>query len=68
MSTNRYTEEFRDYGGRACVVCRDCSTRSTAAVIPADEQAHHDAWHVSVDTLVAVGEELGEQGKREGTR
>ena len=27
------------------LLCRECSTRSTGFVIPADEQEDHDNWH-----------------------
>jgi hypothetical protein len=32
------------------LICRDCSTRTHAVVIPADEQADHDAWHAAEDS------------------
>jgi hypothetical protein len=37
---------YRDYQDRLdLVICGDCSTRSTLAVIDRDEMVEHDAWH-----------------------
>jgi hypothetical protein len=27
------------------LLCRDCSTRTTGVMIPADEREAHNAWH-----------------------
>lgn len=32
-------------GDQSRVMCRDCSTRSTGVMIPADEIGEHDQWH-----------------------
>jgi hypothetical protein len=39
-------DRYAAYPDRADVLlCKDCSTRSTGHLIPADEVADHDVWH-----------------------
>lgn len=40
---------YRDYQDRLdLVICGDCSTRATLALIERDEIAEHDSWHAEV--------------------
>lgn len=39
-------DRYRDYPDRLDeVICGDCSTRATLALIPRDGMGEHDAWH-----------------------
>lgn len=39
---------YRDYADRLdLVICGDCSTRATLAVVPRDEIEQHDEWHAA---------------------
>lgn len=44
---SRYTELVHSDGpDYTLLMCKECSTRSTGVIIPADEREEHDAWHV----------------------
>jgi len=47
MSPERYAAPSWAYGR---LLCRECSTRTLAVMIPADERADHDAWHDGATT------------------
>jgi hypothetical protein len=38
------TDRYRAYGASE-LLCLECSTRTTAVAIPADERQAHDLWH-----------------------
>ena len=52
MNTARYANPFDSFGDadHSRLICKDCSTRSTAVVIPADEREAHDTWHNHLNT------------------